>query len=73
LSGHTKEIQVRAQVSDTEQVFVPSLTHHTHNIHICPKKRVQFRAPQSLVNRADSLAEVLDTDRTDVLGDSRGS
>jgi len=31
------------------------------------KKRVQFRAPRSLVNSADSLAEVLDTDRTDVL------
>ncbi|MCX2819775.1 hypothetical protein EGH25_10485 [Haladaptatus sp. F3-133] len=34
------------------------------------KKRVQFRAPRSLVDRADSLAEVLDTDRTDVLIDA---
>lgn len=31
------------------------------------KKRVQFRAPRSLVDSADSLAEVLDTDRTDIL------
>jgi predicted transcriptional regulator len=34
------------------------------------KKRVQFRAPQSLVDRADSLAEVLDTDRTEILIDA---
>lgn len=31
------------------------------------KKRVQFRAPQGLVDRADVLAEVLETDRTDVI------
>lgn len=31
------------------------------------KKRVQFRAPQQLVDRADALATVLDTDRTDLL------
>jgi len=31
------------------------------------KKRAQFRAPRRLVDRADSLAEVLDTDRTDIL------
>lgn len=31
------------------------------------KKRVQFRAPQSLVDRADALATVLETDRTEVL------
>ncbi len=34
------------------------------------KKRVQFRAPQELVDRADSLAEVLDSDRTGVLIDA---
>jgi len=31
------------------------------------KKRVQFRAPRGLVDRADALAEVLETDRTDVI------
>mgnify|MGYP000630859941 CR=1 FL=1 len=31
------------------------------------KKRVQFRAPRRLVDRADALADVLGEDRTDVL------
>lgn len=31
------------------------------------KKRVQFRAPHRLVERADALAAVLGEDRTDVL------
>ena len=31
------------------------------------RKRVQFRAPRRLVERADALAEVLGEDRTDVL------
>ena len=31
------------------------------------KKRVQFRAPQGLVERADTLAAVFETDRTDIL------
>lgn len=31
------------------------------------KKRVQFRAPRGLVERADALAAVLETDRTDVI------
>ena len=31
------------------------------------KKRVQFRAPQGLVDRADTLAAVFETDRTDIL------
>lgn len=31
------------------------------------KKRVQFRAPRGLVERADALAAVLETDRTDIL------
>jgi len=31
------------------------------------KKRVQFRAPHRLVDRADALAAVLGEDRTDVL------
>lgn len=31
------------------------------------KRRVQFRAPESLVERTDALAEVLETDRTDVI------
>lgn len=31
------------------------------------KKRVQFRAPHGLVDRADALATVLETDRTDIL------
>ena len=31
------------------------------------KKRVQFRAPSGLVDRADTLAAVFETDRTDIL------
>lgn len=31
------------------------------------KKRVQFRAPQGLVDQADTLAAVFETDRTDIL------
>ena len=31
------------------------------------KKRVQFRAPNRLINRADALATVLGEDRTDIL------
>jgi len=31
------------------------------------KKRVQFRAPNRLIDRADALAAVLGEDRTDVL------
>lgn len=34
------------------------------------KKRVQFRAPTRLVDRADSLAAVFGSDRTDVLLDA---
>lgn len=34
------------------------------------KKRVQFRAPRGLIARADALATVLETDRTDVLTDA---
>lgn len=31
------------------------------------KKRVQFRAPRGLIERADALASVFETDRTDIL------
>lgn len=31
------------------------------------KKRVQFRAPQRLIDRTDALASVLGEDRTDIL------
>ena len=31
------------------------------------KKRVQFRAPHRLIDRADALAAVLGEDRTDIL------
>lgn len=31
------------------------------------KKRVQFRAPKGLVDQADALATVFETDRTDIL------
>lgn len=31
------------------------------------KRRVQFRAPDSLVERADVLATVLETDRTEII------
>lgn len=31
------------------------------------KRRVQFRAPEGLIARADALATVLETDRTDIL------
>lgn len=34
------------------------------------KKRVQFRAPARLIDRADSLAAVFGSDRTDVLIDA---
>jgi metal-responsive CopG/Arc/MetJ family transcriptional regulator len=34
------------------------------------KKRVQFRAPRGLVERADALAAVFETDRTDILTDA---
>lgn len=34
------------------------------------KKRVQFRAPRGLVDRADALATVFETDRTDILTDA---
>lgn len=34
------------------------------------KKRVQFRAPRDLVDRADALADVLGADRTDLLVDA---
>ncbi|WP_132057244.1 hypothetical protein [Halorussus amylolyticus] len=34
------------------------------------KKRVQFRAPSRLVDRADSLANVFGSDRTDILLDA---
>lgn len=34
------------------------------------RKRVQFRAPEDLVDRADALAAVLDADRTEVLIDA---
>lgn len=31
------------------------------------RRRVQFRAPRSLIERTDALATVLETDRTDVI------
>jgi len=34
------------------------------------KKRVQFRAPETLVGRADTLAAVRETDRTEILIDA---
>ena len=34
------------------------------------KRRVQFRASKKLIERADTLAAVLGTDRTDVLTDA---
>ena len=34
------------------------------------EKRVQFRAPAELIERADALATVFETDRTDVLTDA---
>lgn len=34
------------------------------------KKRVQFRAPSRLIDRADSLAAVFGSDRTDILIDA---
>lgn len=40
-----------------------------HIVHIMSseKKRVQFRAPDRLIERTDALAEVLGEDRTDIL------
>lgn len=45
------------------------LSMQAHNVHTMgsDKKRVQFRAPDRLVDRADALATVLGEDRTDVL------
>ena len=55
---------------------------HTHSVHThkgtsrenhtvqplsSEKKRVQFRAPNRLINRTDALAAVLGEDRTDIL------
>jgi hypothetical protein len=34
---------------------------------VTEKKRVQFRTPRGLVDRADALAAVFETDRTDIL------
>lgn len=34
------------------------------------KRRVQFRAPSRLIDRADSLADVFGSDRTDILIDA---
>jgi len=31
------------------------------------KKRVQFRAPHRLIDRADALADIFEEDRTDIL------
>jgi ubiquinone biosynthesis protein UbiJ len=42
------------------------LTHVVHTM-ASDKKRVQFRAPHRLIDRADALATVLGEDRTDVL------
>lgn len=43
-----------------------SLAHTVHMMN-SEKKRVQFRAPNRLINRADALAAVLGEDRTDIL------
>lgn len=43
-----------------------------HNIHMASdeRKRVQFRAPSGLIDRADALATVLESSRTAVLIDA---
>jgi len=45
------------------------LSELAHNVHTVSsdKKRVQFRAPDRLIDRTDVLAEVLGEDRTDIL------
>lgn len=45
------------------------LSNTAHNVHTMSseKRRVQFRAPDRLIDRADALAAVLGEDRTDVL------
>ncbi|CQH46343.1 uncharacterized protein HHUB_1215 [Halobacterium hubeiense] len=45
------------------------LSELAHTVHIMSseKKRVQFRAPHRLIDRADALADVLGEDRTDIL------
>jgi ubiquinone biosynthesis protein UbiJ len=46
-----------------------ALSELAHNVHTMSsdKKRVQFRAPHRLIDRADALAAVLGEDRTDLL------
>jgi len=46
---------------------LPPHSQCTHMGSESKKKRVQFRAPRGLVDRADALASVFETDRTDIL------
>ena len=46
---------------------MPPHSQCTHMGSESKKKRVQFRAPRGLVDRADALASVFETDRTDIL------
>ena len=51
--------------SDTHELL-STLAHNRHTMS-GNKKRVQFRAPPRLVERADALADVFGDDRTDIL------
>lgn len=60
----------RSLTSGSREVCVMPLWPQCTHMGSEGKKRVQFRAPRGLISRADALATVLDTDRTDVLTDA---
>ncbi|CAP15703.3 uncharacterized protein OE_5431R (plasmid) [Halobacterium salinarum R1] len=59
-------ILVRTWLTSYTRKRLSGLAHIVH-IMSTEKKRVQFRAPDRLIDRADALAAVLGEDRTDVL------
>jgi len=52
---------------DERAIVLPLHSQCTHMSSESKKKRVQFRAPRGLVDQADALAAVFETDRTDIL------
>lgn len=69
LFGVLWDILGRAGIANGGKRLALWLTTYTH-MSAHSKKRVQFRAPPDLIDRADALAMVLGTDRTDVLIDA---
>jgi len=58
--------EIKLKVTLFRQEGLSGLAHTIHTMS-SDKKRVQFRAPHRLIDRADTLAEVLGEDRTDIL------